>query len=317
MPSLQSSAPGSKSSKFTALDPLAPFTAQPGDEPEVVEEIITERTDGRLRNIGQLVNPYQYQHPGGAAPSTMMPQQQQEQHQQAPLHMQSPDTANNNSSNSKKAESKEDDDNSFNDSDFDDDLDDDGAMEAFRQRRLQQLKQQQIKRVENIAKGHQDYRTITQDEFLPECTGSSEFVAVHFFHKDFERCKIMDMHLRKIVQKHTTCKFLRLDAEKAPFFASKLQLKTLPTLIVFQDGTTVDRLMGFQGLASSTLRPDEFKTRKLEQWLHGTGAIQYKPSDDDEDDDSDSDDGGERGRYGRLGTFGRAQERSRRYDEDV
>jgi hypothetical protein len=34
-------------------------------------------------------------------------------------------------------------------------------------------------------------REITQDEFLPEVT-SSKKVICHFYHNDFQRCKIMD-----------------------------------------------------------------------------------------------------------------------------
>ena len=36
------------------------------------------------------------------------------------------------------------------------------------------------------------YSEINEEEFLKEVT-SSELVVCHFFHKDFERCKIMDM----------------------------------------------------------------------------------------------------------------------------
>jgi hypothetical protein len=43
-------------------------------------------------------------------------------------------------------------------------------------------------------------------------------VIVHFYHKDFERCKIVDHHLREIAKAHIEAKFLYLNAEKAPFF---------------------------------------------------------------------------------------------------
>ena len=99
------------------------------------------------------------------------------------------------------------------DSDFDDDLfDDDPVLDAIREKRMAELKQQQKEHAENVAKGHGQYRTISQDEFLPECTGTSTFVVVHFFHSEFERCKIMDHHLKIIATKHTTCKILRIDA---------------------------------------------------------------------------------------------------------
>jgi thiol-disulfide isomerase/thioredoxin len=179
---------------------------------------------------------------------------------------------------------------SLSDSDSDDDDDhwlnndnDDDELEAIRQRRLNQLREMQAKTAQQRALGHGEVRTITQDEFLPECTGSSEWVAVHFFHSEFERCKIMDHHLKLIASRYLSCKFLRLDAEKAPFFVQKLKIKTLPTLIVFREGKAVDRLMGFEGLAADPKEPDKWQTKRLEWWISKTGAIEYKVGEGDED----------------------------------
>lgn len=162
------------------------------------------------------------------------------------------------------------------DDEWDDLLNDDNELLAIRERRIREMKEKQMKVAEQKSLGHGEIRLITQDEFLPECTGKSEFVAVHFFHKEFERCKIMDHHLRIIASKHLSCKFLRMDAEKAPFFIHKLQVKTLPTLIVFREGKTVDRLTGFQGLVIDPAEPDKWHTGRLEAWLSQTGAIEYK-----------------------------------------
>ena len=35
--------------------------------------------------------------------------------------------------------------------------------------------------------GHGELRTIVQDEFLPECTGSLRFICIHFFRDEFEQ----------------------------------------------------------------------------------------------------------------------------------
>jgi thiol-disulfide isomerase/thioredoxin len=202
------------------------------------------------------------------------------------------------------------------DSDFDDD---DPALEVFRQRRLAELKQTQVKHAENMAKGHGQYRTISQDEFLTECT-SSDYVAIHFFHNDFERCKIMDHHLKQIALNphHSTCKFLRINAEKSPFFVTKLKIQTLPTLIVFKDGKAVDRLTGFEGLATNSKNPDEWATSRLQMWLDTTGAIDYsKPKyDDDEDDDENEDEEDTSSKLHRLGLFSSVG-RFNGYDEDI
>lgn len=75
----------------------------------------------------------------------------------------------------------------------------------------------------NVTLGHGTYTEITEQEFLPAMT-SADYVVCAFFHKDFERCKIVDMHLHKICKVHKEAKFVRIDAEKCPFFVNKLQI---------------------------------------------------------------------------------------------
>jgi hypothetical protein len=176
----------------------------------------------------------------------------------------------------KQIEDNEDDSDSEYDKLLDDDLTD-PVLEALRQRRLEELQQTYVKKAQDVARGHGQFRTISQDEFLPECTGSSEHVAVHFFHSDFDRCKIMDYHLKLIAPIHTECKFIRIDAAKSPFFVAKLQIRTLPSLIVFRDGKAIDRLTGFDGFSNNPKDPDDWETGSLQAWLAGTGAIDYKP----------------------------------------
>jgi hypothetical protein len=101
------------------------------------------------------------------------------------------------------------------------DDDKDGALEELRQKRIQEMKQEKDRMAVNIAKGHGQYRTISQDEFLSECTtdnADNSYVVVHFYHPEYERCRVMDHHLKIIAQLHVECKFLRIDATKAPFF---------------------------------------------------------------------------------------------------
>ncbi|KAE8703820.1 Thioredoxin domain-containing protein PLP3A [Hibiscus syriacus] len=105
--------------------------------------------------------------------------------------------------------------------------------------------------------GHGEYREIAEGDFLGEVTGS-EKVICHFYHKEFYRCKligyyaltsrIMDKQLKSLAAKHVDTKFIKLDAENAPFFVTKLAVKTLPCVIIFRKGVAVDRLVGFQDL---------------------------------------------------------------------
>ena len=86
---------------------------------------------------------------------------------------------------------------------------------------------------------------------------------VHFYHKDFERCKIVDMHLSQIVREHDEAKICKIDAEKCPFFVKKLQIKVLPTIICFINGIAVDRIVGFEELGGKDDFPTLLLTRKL------------------------------------------------------
>ena len=133
------------------------------------------------------------------------------------------------------------------------------------------------------------YREIVEEEFLKEVCGSVH-VVVHFYHDEFIRCKVMDNHLKKVAYDHYGCKFLKINAEKAPFFVTKLGIQVLPTVAVFKDGKVVDLLMGFEDIGGK----DDFKTPALENWLAMQGCIKLKKKktgdDDDESEDSASDD---------------------------
>lgn len=135
-------------------------------------------------------------------------------------------------------------------------------MRDIRERRLQEMKNEFQQKQENLVKGHGQYTEIKEEEFLPNVTGS-KFVVCHFYHKDFERCKIVDMHLRNISRVHTEAKFIYINAEMAPFFVQKLQVQVLPTIICFIDGVAVDRIVGFGDLGNKDDFPQIALTRRI------------------------------------------------------
>lgn len=152
----------------------------------------------------------------------------------------------------------------------DEDADDDenAAMRSLREKRLQQMKMEQIEKLENIGKGHGQYREVVSDEFLAECCGSKVVIA-HFYHDEFPRCKIIDHHLAKLAQRHVESKFVKINAAKAPFFVEKLSVRTMPTLCFFFDGVLSGKLVGFDGLADVMPegKEDEWKTVSLARML--------------------------------------------------
>lgn len=174
--------------------------------------------------------------------------------------------------------------------DFDEFEDDDEFMEQMKQKRLNDLQKKYALEKQFHAQGHGEYREICEEEFLKEVC-QSQWVVVHFHHREFFRCKIVDKHLKILAQKHLACKWLTLDAEKAPFFISKLGIRMLPTVIVFKDGVVAEQFSGFDEMGAK----DDFRTEVMELWFSKVGCIKIKKADAkrataDSDEESDEDD---------------------------
>eukprot|EP00252_Welwitschia_mirabilis_P009406 TRINITY_DN21987_c0_g1_i1.p1 TRINITY_DN21987_c0_g1~~TRINITY_DN21987_c0_g1_i1.p1 ORF type:complete len:187 (+),score=47.18 TRINITY_DN21987_c0_g1_i1:115-675(+) len=137
-----------------------------------------------------------------------------------------------------------------------DDLMNDPDLEKLHADRIAALKKEAEKRQALERKGHGEYREVTEGDFLGEVT-KSEKVICHFYHHEFLRCKIVDKHLKVLAPKYFETKFIRIDAENAPFFVAKLAIKTLPCIVLFRDGVAFDRLVGFQELGGR----DDFSTK--------------------------------------------------------
>ncbi|KAG6399578.1 hypothetical protein SASPL_141059 [Salvia splendens] len=197
-----------------------------------------------------------------------------------------------------------------------DELMDDPELEKLHADRIATLKKEAEKRQKLTMQGHGEYREITEGDFLGEVTGTDKVIC-HFYHREFYRCKIMDKHLKSLAPRHFTTKFLKLDAENAPFFVTKLGIKTLPCVIlfsyfcgilvftlplllsnglrisdgdeeaIFRQGVASDRLVGFQDLGGK----DDFPTRKLELFFLKkdskpmiSGIIEENKRDEEDDD---------------------------------
>ena len=154
------------------------------------------------------------------------------------------------------------------DDDYNIDDDEDAMLRSMAAQRLAMAKEIHSEKQVNKTLGHGTYIEITEQEFLPLVT-KTKYVVIAFFHKDFQRCKIVDMHLQKICQTHEETRFVRLDAEKAPFFTSKLQIQMLPTIICFDDGIAFDRIVGFEELGGE----DDFPTMALTRRLVNSGVM--------------------------------------------
>merc|ERR1712224_757978 len=115
-------------------------------------------------------------------------------------------------------------------------------------------KKKMAARDEMKTKGHGEYEEIVETEFLKKVTGSN-LVVCHFYHKEFERCKIVDMHLGKLAKRCFGTKFMKLNVEKSPFFVDKLKICVIPTLVFFQDGIAKHHMRGFDEVGGMTNSP--------------------------------------------------------------
>ncbi|KAJ6798692.1 thioredoxin domain-containing protein PLP3B-like isoform X1 [Iris pallida] len=158
-----------------------------------------------------------------------------------------------------------------------DELLDDPELEKLHADRIAALKKEAEKREVLKRQGHGEYREISEGDFLGEVTGSERTIC-HFYHHEFYRCKIIDKHLKTLAPVHIDTKFIKLDAENAPFFVTKLGVKTLPCVILFRKGIAFDRIVGFQDLGAK----DDFTTRTLENLLKRKGIIDERKVDDED-----------------------------------
>lgn len=148
------------------------------------------------------------------------------------------------------------------------DDEDDDELEILRQSRMQSVKKQTEKLAEWQAKGHGTYSEISQDDFFNTVVrekGGSDLCIVHFYHRDFQRCQIIDKHLSMLCMTMMPIKFCKINVEKAPFLTEKLRVNVLPCIVLFVNDVAVDRIVGFDGLEMSDkgddIDRDSFKHR--------------------------------------------------------
>ncbi|KAG8900772.1 hypothetical protein FRB99_005762 [Tulasnella sp. 403] len=118
-------------------------------------------------------------------------------------------------------------------------------------------------------KEHGRYSEITDEKEVIRITAQEARCVIHFYHRDFGRCQIMDKHLELIAPHHFKTRFSRVFVESVPWLVEKLHIKILPCVICFVNGVTKDRLIGFEELGND----DAFTTATLELRLAQSGVI--------------------------------------------
>lgn len=147
-------------------------------------------------------------------------------------------------------------------SDDEEEEEDDEEVLRLQQKRIAQLMQKEVER------GSRHVEEIQEREFLSTVL-AHDFCIVHFYHRAFEKCEVMDLCLNQVAQEHGETQFARIEAEKAPFFIAKLGIRVLPSVLVFEHGVLVDRITGFEGIANGI----DITAKSVEARLMQYGAI--------------------------------------------
>jgi len=151
-----------------------------------------------------------------------------------------------------------------------DNLDEDD-LEAIREKRVKQMAKLQDQRQEWKNNGHGTYDTISVEKEFFEISKKSDRVVCAFYIDTSFRCKIVDKHLDILSKKHLETRFIRLNAEKAPFLTERLKIKVMPTILMVKDTNVIDRIVGFEDLGNS----DEFPTSVMEWRIAQNKLINY------------------------------------------
>ncbi|KAJ1952153.1 hypothetical protein IWQ62_006290 [Dispira parvispora] len=159
-------------------------------------------------------------------------------------------------------------------SDNDDDLDDllekdDHILTGYREQRLEALKSQISDLTSMRTKGHGQYSEVADEKEALTTMTNTDLCVTHFYHPDFQRCRIVDKHLQILATKYFTTKFVKVNVSHAPFLVQKLGIQVLPCVIPTVNGISQKRLVGFDDLGNK----DDFKTSELEAFLSATGVL--------------------------------------------
>lgn len=145
-------------------------------------------------------------------------------------------------------------------------------LDRLRKERIDSMKALHAKRAELARLGHGKYTEIFgEKEFFATCKESKHLV-VHFYRPSTFRCQIVDKHLMSLAQKYFECRFVKINAEKAPYLCDKLRIFCLPTMVVVKDGKTEHSFVGFDEFGDE----DDFETELMEEKLSLWGLYKLR-----------------------------------------
>jgi len=142
----------------------------------------------------------------------------------------------------------------------------------MREEKLEALKAEMTKAKNMREADHGKLTEITDEKQVIKASANEDRCIIHFYHRNFMRCDLMNKHLEILAPRHFRTRFLRVFVENVPWLVEKLQIKVLPCVICFIRGVSRDRLVGFEELGND----DSFTTSALELRLAQSGVIELE-----------------------------------------
>jgi len=149
----------------------------------------------------------------------------------------------------------------------------------------------EVRKEEWLRKGHGELQEVQERDFFSEAKGEERVLCL--FYRESWPCQVMEKHLRDLARCHIETKFLKIQAEKAPFLAGmcpiqclildecmdninqslfdveRLKIWMLPTLAMVKNGSTTDYVVGLDELGGH----EDFDPSLLEGRLVGAGIL--------------------------------------------
>ncbi|CAH0564663.1 unnamed protein product [Brassicogethes aeneus] len=144
-------------------------------------------------------------------------------------------------------------------------------LEAIRKARVDELRKLEGKKREWMLNGHGKYEELAEEKMFFDIIKKSENIVIHFYTQNSPRCEIVNKHLKILAPKHVETLFTKLNAEKSPFLAERLRIKTIPSIVLIQNSVMVDKIVGFSQLGNR----DDFSTEVLEWRIAHNQVINY------------------------------------------